>query len=403
MANKDHFRMLKQGVKAWNQWREDNAIIIPDLSGINIAVTERRAELGYKHHSSSTMIVLKGINLQGAILKGATLSSAFLSQANLIDADLTDANLRYITLDEANLTGAKLFDANLYRADLQKAILVSAYLSNTNLSLADLRDANLEKANLDGSDLSRAMLDNGSLRNAYLRGAMLIRSSLSNVDFSGVTIGGTVFADVDLSMVKALDAVTHERPSTIGIDTISNSNGRIPDSFLKGAGVPDSLIAYARLLPEHAIHFHSCFISYSSKNQAFAERIYTDLHAKGVRCWFAPEDLRIGERISVGIDESIGKHDKLLLVLSKYSVASDWVEQEVDTALVRERKEKRTILFPIRLDDAVMKIEAGWPAHIKNTRNIGDFRRWKVADAYHKALDRLVRDLKTEEPVVFNE
>jgi len=35
------------------------------------------------------------------------------------------------------------------------------------------------------------------------------------------------------------------------------------------------------------------FISYSSKDQAFAERLHADLQNKGVRCWFAPHDLPI--------------------------------------------------------------------------------------------------------------
>jgi TIR domain len=116
-----------------------------------------------------------------------------------------------------------------------------------------------------------------------------------------------------------------------------------------------------------------------------------------VRCWLASEDLKIGEKIRVGIDESIRFHDKLLLVLSKHSVASGWVEQEVETALARERKEKRAVLFPIRLDDTIMKIETGWPAHIKNSRNIGDFRKWRNPEAYQKAFDRLLCDLKADE------
>ncbi len=77
------------------------------------------------------------------------------------------------------------------------------------------------------------------------------------------------------------------------------------------------------------------------------------------------------------IDESIRLHDKLLLILSHYSVASQWIEQEVERALARERKEDKVILFPIRLDQTVMDIEEGWPALIRNTRNIGDFTRWK--------------------------
>ena len=132
-------------------------------------------------------------------------------------------------------------------------------------------------------------------------------------------------------------------------------------------------------------------------DNVFTERLHADLQSKGVRCWLASEDLKIGAKIRPALDESIRLHDKLLLVLSKHSVASQWVEQEVETALARERKEKRTVLFPIRVDNAVMKIESGWPTLIKNAWNIGNFTQWKDHDSYQKAFDRLLRDLKAEE------
>jgi hypothetical protein len=110
--------------------------------------------------------------------------------------------------------------------------------------------------------------------------------------------------------------------------------------------------------------------------------------------WFAPEDLKIGEKTRQTIDESIWAYDKLLLILSKHSVASDWVEHEVETVLAREAEQKRTMLFPIRVDDTVMEIKTGWPAHIKNTRNIGDFCHWKNHDTYQKSLVKLLKDLQ---------
>src|SRR6185436_14620160 len=93
--------------------------------------------------------------------------------------------------------------------------------------------------------------------------------------------------------------------STIGIDTIYKSKGRIPESFLRGAGVPDSFIIYMRSLTGTAFDFYSCFISYSTKDQAFADRLHADLQAKGVRCWLAPHDLPIGAKILDAIDEAI--------------------------------------------------------------------------------------------------
>jgi hypothetical protein len=225
-----------------------------------------------------------------------------------------------------------------------------------------------------------------------------VGTNLTGTNFSEAKAYLTTFSANDLSTAIGLSTVRHDAPSSIGIDTIYGSTGEIPEEFLRGAGVPDQFVIYARSLVGQAIQFYSCFISYSNKNHLFAERLYADLQGKGVRCWFAPEDLRIGERIRVGIDESIRMHDKLLLILSQYSVMSDWVEKEVETALEKEREQKRIMLFPIRLDDTVLKIENGWAADIRRTRHIGDFRGWKLDDKYCKAFERLMRDLRTDNP-----
>lgn len=116
-----------------------------------------------------------------------------------------------------------------------------------------------------------------------------------------------------------------------------------------------------------------------------------------MRCWFAPEDIKIGDKFRTRIDESIRVYDKLLLVLSENSVSSQWVEKEVETAMEREREQNKTMLFPVRLDDSVNEIKVGWPADIRRTLHIGDFTHWKEHDSYQKAFDRLIRDLKAEE------
>jgi len=105
----------------------------------------------------------------------------------------------------------------------------------------------------------------------------------------------------------------------------------------------------------HPIQYHSLFISYSSTDEMLARRLYSDLQAHGVRCWFAPEDLKIGTKFRQRINEAIHQQDKLLLLLSEQSIASTWVESEVEAALDKEDREQREVLFPIRLDDAVMQ------------------------------------------------
>jgi hypothetical protein len=142
---------------------------------------------------------------------------------------------------------------------------------------------------------------------------------------------------------------------------------------------------------------YSCFISYSTKDQEFAERLHADLQNKGVRCWFAPEDLKIGDHFRNKIDESIRVHDKLLIILSENSIQSPWVTTEVESAFEREHRQKdQPVLFPIRLDSGVMQTEQAWAGEIRRRRHIGDFSGWKNHDSYKKAFDRLVRDLQAK-------
>jgi hypothetical protein len=87
-------------------------------------------------------------------------------------------------------------------------------------------------------------------------------------------------------------------------------------------------------------------------------------------------------------------YDKLLLVLSERSIASNWVAYEVERALNKEPQGKPNVLYPIRIDDAVMQSKASWTDDIKSTRHIGDFTNWKNHDAYEIAFSKLLRALK---------
>jgi CheY-like chemotaxis protein len=157
--------------------------------------------------------------------------------------------------------------------------------------------------------------------------------------------------------------------------------------------------------PLQPIQFYSCFISYSSKDEEVASKLHKDLKTRGISCWYAPVDLRIGDKFRTTIDESIKLHDKLLVVLSESSIDSKWVENEVGEAEDEEERRKQTgtddlrgnitVLFPIRIDDAVFHTSAGWAAALRRTRHIGDFSSWHNPEKYDFALARLLRDLET--------
>jgi hypothetical protein len=156
--------------------------------------------------------------------------------------------------------------------------------------------------------------------------------------------------------------------------------------------VSERLIECLPSIFNQVIQYYSCFISYSTKDQGFAQRIHADLQDKGVRCWFAPHDMPIGGKILDEIDAAIRLREKLLLIVSKHSIESDWVEDEVTKAFEEERKRKQIVLFPIRLDNAVMDTNEAWATKLR-ARNIGDFTRWKEHGAYQKSFKQILRDL----------
>jgi hypothetical protein len=342
MANSEHLEKIKEGVGVWNAWRKANPEVVPDLTG---------ARFG-------------DARLRDADFRGADLFGVDLNAADLRDADLTHANLR----------GANLHSAYLNAAILNEVDLVQASLRETNL-----RDVHLTWANLTGADLSLA-------------------------DLTGALVGWTTFGNNDLGDVKGLQTVHHIGPSTIGIDTIYRSQGKIPLAFLRGAGVPENFIEYMGSLTGKALEFYSCFISYSTKDQEFADRLHADLQNKGVRCWVAPHDIQAGKKIHEQIDEAIRRYERLLLILSPDSMNSEWVKTEIRKARKRERTEKKRVLFPVRLvsfeairDWELFDADEGKDLAVEIREYfIPDFSEWKNHDPYAVGLEKLLRDLKTD-------
>jgi uncharacterized protein YjbI with pentapeptide repeats len=350
MANKEHLAILEKGVDVWNRWREENPNIVPRLSDSDLSDAE-----------------LSGINLWGA--------------------DIGHAKLVGTNLSGASLLGANFSSARLLSTDLRHANLGIAYLAS-----ATLRKARLADANLTGADLFQA-----DFRNAELVGT----------DFAGAMMNATDLTQTDLSAANGLERVEHHGPSFIGIDTIYLSNGRIPEAFLRGCGVPENLIRYIPSLvsSEEGIQFYSCFISHSSKDENFAKRLHGRMRDAHLRVWFAPEDIQGGKKLHEQIETAIRLYDKMLIVLSEASLQSEWVMTELRNARRAERQTGKRKLFPVRLVD--FETLRDWDCFDADSGKdlavelreyfIPDFSNWKDHDQFEAAFARLLKDLRSEE------
>jgi hypothetical protein len=147
---------------------------------------------------------------------------------------------------------------------------------------------------------------------------------------------------------------------------------------------------------------YSCFISFSFADEAFCKRLYDRLYLEGVQVWFAPHDMKAGQKIRDQVTGAIGTYDKLLLVLSEASIKSDWVAHELYTAFRRQKEKGQQVLFPIRL----MTYEAlrQWQAFDADTgRDLGrevreyfipDFSNWTDDAAFDAAMTQLFDSLR---------
>lgn len=344
LANAQQLKLINQGVPQWNEWRERNPNIRPDLQGVRFENAD-----------------LSGINLDNADLRRSFLRSTSLIGASIQKADLSDADASNANFRDARASGANFSRANLTRANFYRARLFDVNFSGANLYTTIFRASHFDR---------------------------------------------TVLADVDLETAIGLDEINHAGHSSISIDTISKSGRSLSPTFLKGIGVPPIFIDYAPSLAEASIglSFNSCFISYSHSDEPFAEKLWAALRNMRIRVWYAPEEMQGGKTLIDQIDRAISMHDKLLLVLSDRSMQSNWVETEIRRALKIEKKTGQRKLFPIRLVD--MESIQNWTCFDADSgrdlamdiRNfyIPDFSNWIRTETFEQEFKKLCRDLKQE-------
>lgn len=354
MANPEHLIILDRGVYDWNKWRQENPGIRPDLSGVN---------------------------LQKADLFGANFKNVDFSGANLWKAGMSDVNL----------SGSDLLKVNLSGADLQRA-----NLCGSDMVIADLREANMRKANLERVDLFRANLWRTDLREVNLERSSLYEAHLveSNLDEAKLfysAFGYTTLSNIDLSSSYGLESITHYGPSFIDVHTLSKSQGKIPKLFLRGCGVSDKMIEYAVSLTTVPVQYCCYFICHNKTDAEFAVKLYNDLQDESIRCWLDQHDVEFRYEITSIIDASIRIKEKIILILSKASLESEWLKSELDHAIKNKVASGREELYLVWIDDAFMGKHYSRFRSIINKYNIVDFSQWKDANIYKNAFDILLK------------
>ncbi len=139
MANEKHLSILRGGVAVWNQWRQENPSIKPDLTGADL--------------SRVTKTAVKFANFARVDLSSANLDYAYLKGTDFRDATLHDTKCHNATLIEGNLTGASLIGARLSRANFYRASCTNADFTGAFLGGASLVETEIEGACFDNCEV----------------------------------------------------------------------------------------------------------------------------------------------------------------------------------------------------------------------------------------------------------
>lgn len=121
------------------------------------------------------------------------------------------------------------------------------------------------------------------------------------------------------------------------------------------------------------------FVSYSSKDRVFVNEIVNELQQMGISCWKAPEMIPAGSSYAREIPKAIQNCDVFLLMLSKTSQDSIWVEKEIDNAISNRKN-----IIPFQLDEE--PLNDTFRFYLNNVQMI----------CYHENAKQAMKDLKQE-------
>jgi len=98
------------------------------------------------------------------------------------------------------------------------------------------------------------------------------------------------------------------------------------------------------------------FISYSSKDKSFVERLSQKLVDKRIGVWLDKWEMKPGDSLIDKIQNALEDSSYLLVVLSKHYIQSEWCRKEQNAGLIKEINSKKVVVIPILLEDCSIPI-----------------------------------------------
>lgn len=255
----EHEKILKQGVEAWNRWREANPDVEPDLSRVALEPdTFRDTPLW---NAEKEKIDLRGANFENtsfelAKLRSVRMNGCPMKKVSFLGAQLIDVSMSGADLEQASFARAYLENVKMIEARLDQAIFRMAQLKKVRLDNSDLHHTNfvhvkLQKVNLTQSRLDHAILDeakvkkcdfsHASMQRVEMRKALFEDARVKDADMTGANLENATFSDVKL----ARTILEEGRLNGVNFRDASLKETRMTGANLKGADLRNTDLRWA--------------------------------------------------------------------------------------------------------------------------------------------------------------
>src|SRR5271165_1043378 len=125
------------------------------------------------------------------------------------------------------------------------------------------------------------------------------------------------------------------------------------------------------------------FLSHSTKDGDFVQRLATALESRGFTPWLCEVDIETGANFVAKINQGLAQSDLALLIWSQHAANSAWTLEEWTAALARQVEENRIRLGIVLLRDCPMPLPP-----LLRTKNYLD-ARWDEAGGIRETLEWL--------------
>jgi hypothetical protein len=139
---------------------------------------------------------------------------------------------------------------------------------------------------------------------------------------------------------------------------------------------------------------HKVFISYSVHDELAARSVWSGLKDEGYDIWLDALTLQPGDSWAQKARDALSASDVLIVLLSKASVGSNWLEMELKASLDKEIRKRAITVVPTRIDDCEV------PRFFLSERVVdlsGDFERG-LSDLNNRIRAILLIDFTTFDP-----